>query len=291
MELSGWACDPSTPGKQTEVQAKRDDGQFLGRVIADRPRDSAIPSDCSSPHGEHGFRLDVARKPEWADGKTHNVTLYSVDRAGNSAPFHTFTTLFAAAPADVVEPPRYPGDIVGRDLVSEHDIAKRLGHLGVWDGEMVVEVLNEGNGSKVFRKTWEDFKSRSATWNTAHPRYPIHTIQTCWNEKCDVNSNQPGEARVSAQMAVVRRAQQVHKIGAEYTLNVVFRTAEPEIFDFTSPGLRRKAIWGKYRSDAFIFDAFRASTDIDNTGIFPYRQVLTCLMSGAGKCLQCIIFR
>lgn len=103
---SGWACDPSIPGKQTEVQAKRDDGQFLGRVIADRPRDSAIPSDCSSPHGEHGFRLDVARKPEWADGKTHNVTLYSVDRAGNSAPFHTFTTLFAAAPADVVEPPR-----------------------------------------------------------------------------------------------------------------------------------------------------------------------------------------
>lgn len=268
---SGWACDPSVPGKQTEVQARRDDGQFLGRVIADRPRESTIPSDCGSPHGAHGFRFDVARKPEWADGKTHNVTLYSVDRLGNSTPFHTFSTVFAAAANDQVEPPSMAGDVVGRELDSTG--FGKLGHLGIWDGREVIEILNEGGGSKVFKKSWDDFKSRSSVWNTAHPRYPGHTIQTCWSKVCDVNSNRPGESRVSAQMAVVNRAQQVYLIGADYTYTIDFTTAEPDLFDYTDPGWSRRAVRGRYRSDAFIYDAFRASTDLENAGIFPYRQV------------------
>jgi len=270
-KYSGWACNPAVPGYQTEVQARRDDGEFLGRVIADRPRDSASISACSSPHGMHGFELAVAKKDQWADGKMHDVTLYSVDRLGEATPFHTFSTMFAAAPAGNVEPPSIPGDIVGRDL--DFPLVRGLGHLGIWDGREVIEILNEGNDSKVFRKSWEDFKSRSPVWNTAHPRYPGHTVKTCWNKACDVNSNRPGETRVSAPMAVVSRAQQVYLIGADYSYTIDFTTAEPELTDYTQPGWRRRSVRGRYRSDAFIYDAFRSSTDLENAGIFPYRQV------------------
>lgn len=280
-KYSGWACNPSVPGHQIEVQARRDDGAFLGRVIADRPIGSAAPSGCSSPHGAHGFELDVAQKPQLADGKTHSVTLYSVDHLGEATPFHTFSTMFAAAPADNVEPPRAPGDVVGRDLALP--VVGGLGHLGIWDGKAVIEILNEGNDSKVFKKSWDDFKSRSPTWNTAHPRYPGHTIQTCWSKVCDVNSNRPGESRVSAQMAVVNRAQQVYLIGADYSYTIDFTTAEPNLFDYTDPSWHKRAVRGKYRSDAFIYDAFRASTDLENAGIFPYRQVFNMSDSWRAK--------
>lgn len=78
---------------------------------------------------------------------------------------------------------------------------------------------------------------------------------------------------VSAQQAVVYRALQIYQIGADYSYTLVFTTAEPFMRDAKEPAWRREAIRGKYRSDVFIYDAFRASTDIAHSGIFPYREV------------------
>lgn len=69
------------------------------------------------------------------------------------------------------------------------------------------------------------------------------------------------------------RAVQIYTIGADYTLAPTYSTAEPEMKDYTQPRWKRPAIKGKYRCETFVYDAFRVSTDIDNSGVFPYRNV------------------
>ncbi|WP_159917469.1 hypothetical protein [Pantoea sp. 18069] len=267
---SGWACNPSAPGYQNEVQARRDDGVFLGRVIADRSSKTPVPATCASPHQFHGFQLDIERKPEWVDGKVHEVILYSIDHNGNSTPLRTFPANFSSV-SDGVNPPRNIGDIVGRDL--NYVSLGWAGHIGVWDGSSVIEVLDERGYNKVYKNSWENFKSRSKAWDTVHPKYPGHMIKTCWINDCDVNQSRFAGMKVSAQQAVVYRATQVYMIGADYTITAGFTTAEPVMKDYNDPRWRRKAIRGKYRCDTFVYDAFRASTDIDNAGIFPYREI------------------
>lgn len=266
----GWACDSSAPGYQSVVQAKRDDGVLLGRVVADRTSATAISRECASPHEFHGFKLYIERKPEWVDGKMHEVTVYSVDQDENVTKLKSFMLEFSGVSADV-QPPRYTGDIVGRDL--NYEQLGWAGHIGVWDGSYVIEVLNDPGGNKVFKNTWAEFKSRSSVWDTVTPKYPAHTIRTCWTYECDVNSIYSGGLKVSPAQAVVYRAAQVQMIGADYTVMANFSTAEPAMKDYKQPGWKRKAVRGKYRCDTFVYDAFRASTDIDNSGVFPYREV------------------
>lgn len=270
---SGWACDPGVPGYQVPVHAWRDDGKFLGGVVASNPREAAVGAACGSPHSSHGFNLSIEQKPELMDGKVHGVTLYTIDHAGNPAPFPggPVRVQFPGSSNNAIAP-RAVGDIVGRELAQKG--LGWTGHIGVWDGSRVIEMLNEGSGNRVFTNTWENFKSRDAvTWNTAFPAYPGHTIKTCWNSSCDINSNRPDQQLVSAQQAVVRRAFQVYLIGSDYTLTKFYSNAEPAMTDYTTPNWRRPAIRGQYRCDTFVYDAFRASTDINLSGVFPWRDV------------------
>jgi len=255
---SGWVCDPAVPGYQSEVQAKRDDGEVLGRVVAGDVHETSMPSACRSSHNAHGFRLDIEQKARWADGKYHDVTLYSVDPAGNKTPFSTFSVQFSSSAEDVPSP-RAAGDIVGREL--DYKKAAFSGHIGIWDGAKVIEVLDEKGASKVYRNSWENFKSRSKVWNTVHPNYPMHTIETCWAHTCDVNLQQSGGLRVSAQQAVILRATQIYMIGADYTLGLYFTAAEPELRNHRESQWRKSAVRGMYRCDTFVYDAFVATTD------------------------------
>lgn len=100
----GWACDSSAPGYQSVVQAKRDDGVLLGRVVADRTATTAIPRECASPHEFHGFNLYIERKPEWVDGKVHEVTIYSIDQKKNPTKLKSFMREFSGVAADVKSP-------------------------------------------------------------------------------------------------------------------------------------------------------------------------------------------
>lgn len=285
---SGWVCDPVVPGYQGEVQARRGDGVFLGRMIADRPTTVAVPAACRSPHGVHGFQLDIEQKPEWADGKTYDVTLYSMGQKGNSTPFHTFAASFSAV-SDTIEPPRQPGDIVGRDLDSKYLGA--AGHIGVWDGSMVIEALDESGSSKIFKNTWNNFKSRTKAWDTVHPRYPVHFIKTCWDIVCDINQNERSGFWASPQQAVFYRATQVFRIGADYTWDMGISTAEPAMRDYKEPRWKRDKVRGSYRCDTFVYDAFRASTDLNIAGIFPYREVSKMHPSWSEKVSSLIGYR
>lgn len=270
-EYVGWACDSSAPGYQSVVQAKRDDGVLLGRVVADRTATTAIPRECASPHEFHGFKLYIERKPEWVDGKVHEVAIYSIDQKKDPTKLKSFMREFSGVAADV-KSPKNMGDIVGRDLNISNLGA--VGHLGIWDGSRVVEVLNEDKGlNKVFRNTWDDFTRRTTPWNTVGPKYSGHMVKSCWSNICDINHNRVNSVLVSAQQAVVYRALQIYQIGADYSYTLAFTTAEPFMHDAKEPAWRREAIRGKYRSDVFIYDAFRASTDIAHSGIFPYREV------------------
>jgi len=266
----GWACDSSAPGYQSVIQARRDDGVLLGRVVAEGSSTTTIPRACGSPHERHGFKLYIERKPQWADGKVHEVTVYSIDQDENVTKLKSFMLEFSGVSADA-QRPRNLGDVVGRDL--NYDQLGWAGHIGVWDGSYVIEVLNDSGSNKVFRNTWDDFKSRSNVWDTVTPNYPAHMIRTCWTYECDVNSNYSGGFKVSPAQAVVYRAAQVQMIGADYTITALFSTAEPTMKDYKDPGWKRKAVRGKYRCDTFVYDAFRASTNLDNSGVFPYREV------------------
>jgi hypothetical protein len=266
----GWACDSSAPGYQAVVEARRDDGVMLGRVVADRNSVTAISRDCASPHEFHGFELYVERKPEWVDGKVHEVIVYAIDQEEMPTRLNSFFVEFSGISVDV-QSPKNAGDIVGRDL--NYGQLGWLGHIGIWDGSHVIEVLNDNGSNKVFKNTWDNFKSRSSVWDTVTPRYPAHTIRTCWAYECDVNSNYSGGIKVSPAQAVVYRASQVQMIGSDYTVTVAFTTAEPAMIDYKQPGWKRKSLRGTYRCDTFVYDAFRASTDLDNSGVFPYREV------------------
>ena len=281
---SGWVCDSDFPGYQSVVQAWRDDGKLLDNVVASGPVESDISHACRSPHNAHGFRMGIDTQPEWMDGKVHDVTLYVVGRKGVKTPIRTFSVNFSNA-NEGISPPRNPGDIVGRDL--DRKPLGPMGHIGIWDGQKVVEMLDERSDiSKVFRNSWADFQSRTATWPTAYPNYPKHTIKTCFARTCDVNNNRPGEVVVDARQAVFSRALQVYSIGAEYTWSPDFKTAEPEMIDFQNGFWKRKLIFGRYRCDTFIYDAFRASTDLDTAGVWPARYVYNMHYSWRDKVVR-----
>lgn len=277
---SGWACDPAAPGYQTAVHIWRDDGKFLGGVGATMVREPAVGAACGSRHSSHGFHLNIEQKTELMDGKVHNVTLYVLDHAGNPAPIGTRSVQFPSSPNNVAAP-RAPGDVVARDLAVPGIGA--LGHVGIWDGSSVIEMLNEGYGNKIFINSWGNFKSRSTPWHTAYPNFPRHTIKTCWGSTCDINSNRPDQLTFNAQEATFRRAFQVYLIGSDYTITRVYSTAEPAMVDYTDRRWTRPPRRGTYRCDTFIYDAFRATTDLDRSGIFPFRNVYNMTSSWRSK--------
>lgn len=265
---AGWACDPSVPGYQTPVHIWRDDGKFLGGTMAVNPREAAVGAACSSTHSAHGFSINIEQKTELMDGRVHAVTLYVIDQAGQPYPFSTVSVAFPYS-SDNVAAPKSPGDVVGRDL----NVAGlgALGHIGIWDGASVIEMLNEGSGNKVFMNSWENFKSRSIPWNTAYPNYSGHSVKSCWGTTCDIHSNRPDQQTYTAQQATFRRAYQIYLIGANYTITTSTTAAEPEMRDYTD-GWRRPAQRGTYRCDTFIIQAFRGTTEFDNVAIFPWRD-------------------
>lgn len=158
-------------------------------------------------------------------------------------------------------PPRQAGqlpialaDVVGRDL--HYFGLGFLGHLAIWTGESVIEVLNDK--TVVQENSLDSFRARDRFWGTVY--YPgISTMQTGWTAcrnapDCVAVDSAPGAA-----FAIVRRAQHAKVIGAVYTLSTAYR---PFAYGECRPGGRCIAAQrGVYRSDAFVRDMFMSTSD------------------------------
>lgn len=76
---------------------------------------------------------------------------------------------------DTEKDPKHIGDAVGRDL----DIPGLgwVGHIGIWDGKQVIEVVN-GSSNAVRFQSMNQFKSASPYWGYAAPTIPDEPLAT-----------------------------------------------------------------------------------------------------------------
>lgn len=264
-------CDPTLPGQQLAIQAWRDDGKLIGTTIASLPREQAVGTACNSPHSAHGFVLVVQNDPSLLDNKWHDVRLVTAGPNSTVVPLNNSPVriFFEGQPNNSL-PPANPGDVVARDLDSQ--VFSDLGHIGIWDGSYVIEMLNGGiNNNFVNMNSWEDFKLRQKTWDSIRVNYSdSHVIRSCWGAVCDFLPGN-GHVYLPARQAVAQRAFQVFLIGASYTATALVVVAEPQMTEKPT-SYRRPAVRGMYRCDTFVIDAFKTTTVLNNNVYHPIRS-------------------
>lgn len=157
------------------------------------------------------------------------------------------TPLWSIGPdSAVVDGPKNTGDVVARDLNIPG--LGWLGHLGVWTGSKVAEVV-QGQSNAVRYVTWDSFRTATNAWPTARPNVPSYLVYYCSSASCGYypSTTYPG---VQSRMALANRANQIYLIGADYTLSSsTYVAAQPAY-----PGVT--AIRGLYRCDSFVVDVF-----------------------------------
>lgn len=150
--------------------------------------------------------------------------------------------------------PVQAGNVVGRDL--DQWPLGRIGHVGVWNGSNVVEVLNvSGQRNAIYVNTLDNFRLRTVYWGTAYPNIPNYTVYNCFETICiDYRLVPYGQVRaVSTRKAIAEYALMQYRLGADYTSLPTYSAAYPE--DGYYP-VRR----GKYRCDTFVLSVFLSTT-------------------------------
>jgi hypothetical protein len=149
--------------------------------------------------------------------------------------------------------PHDPGDVVGRDL--DMAVIGPVGHLGLWNGREVLEVLNER--VVVQKNSYENFFSRTKTWDPVYTKIPNFSVRSCFSRNCNWRENQIDRVSLPSRQAIVARADQIRLIGAEYTVVLSkVRFALPEMSDPADRSAFRSAVRGVYRSDTYMLDVF-----------------------------------
>lgn len=160
-----------------------------------------------------------------------------------------------------INPARDPtgtGNVVGRDLAFPEPF-NNFGHLGLWDGNNVVEVLNEG-GNVIQYNSLANFKSRAAFWGTAFPNMNgNYSVELCFAPRCTNFALMPwGQSyRTLPIFALIDRAYQAYLIGADYTIGPNYRPAWAGNYYYG-------ASHGLYRSDGFIVDMYQITVQSNN---------------------------
>lgn len=147
--------------------------------------------------------------------------------------------------------PSVIGDVMGRDL--DQKAMEWMGHLGIWDGDYVVQVMNrESDTNAVEYVTSNQFKDYKGYWGKARARIPNKVTESaCYEANCWYSENK--FYNLNALDALNRSAYQIYLIGSDYTF-----AATPTI---AYPGHEyKKAQRGVYRCDTFVVDVLYAST-------------------------------
>jgi hypothetical protein len=150
--------------------------------------------------------------------------------------------------------PVYSGDVVGRDL--NYPTLGWLGHLGIWDGGNVVEVVS-GDARAIRFVSLSAFKSLTRYWGTASANIPNFYVYGCYQLDCYADwVLVPGGTTeiVASRYAIAKRAYQAYLIGADYTISEYYLSARPAYYAPLYPPRR-----GLYRCDTFVIDMLAES--------------------------------
>lgn len=140
--------------------------------------------------------------------------------------------------------PTKKGDVIGRDLNVPG--VSWVGHIALWDGSRVIEVLNQ-SGNAVHFNSIDTFKNTSPYWGVASPNIaPGWQKSWCYEAFCNGDATR---IILQSRDAVGRGAYQAYLIGASYTLSENFKTVIPATT--YEPAQR-----GIYRCDTFVIDMF-----------------------------------
>jgi hypothetical protein len=206
-----------------------------------------------------------SNQPKWHSNTAGNPNSYLVVQDdGNLVIYTSANRSIWNIGADVVSTsgdPTQAGDVTGRDLSIPG--MSWAGHIAMWDGGQLVEVLNEG-GNVIRYNSLSNFKSRSPFWGTASANIPGITVLGCFAPTCwDYRFGYGYVNAYSARNAIIKRAYQAYLIGADYTFGANYSTARPQ--DGAGPARR-----GVYRCDNFILEslATAASVSIYNKNQF-----------------------
>lgn len=147
--------------------------------------------------------------------------------------------------------PTKVGDVVGRDLAVWG--AGMLGHLGVYDGNSVVQAGPNGTPNTIHYESLQDFKNATSYWGKASANIPeYYFVTNCFTYTCIYTANGSENTKVQSRSAIAKRAYQIYLIGADYTVFDSYVEAEPAAYLY--PASR-----GRYRCDSFVASVLFAS--------------------------------
>ncbi|HEX8612874.1 MAG TPA: hypothetical protein VF800_16415 [Telluria sp.] len=192
-------------------------------------------------------------EPLWDTGTDGNPGAWlSIQDDGNLVVYSRVNTpLWDIGAEDGENDPHQQGEVVGRDLDTHSIPAGPIGHIGLWNGEDVIEASAGGKNAIKLVKL-NEFKSIARYWGTARPRIPDGMIErACYEEFCPGNGDK--HVSLEAREAIVRFAKQQRLLGADYTLL-------PYPFVAQYADQYRGAKRGSYRCDTFVTTALRQGT-------------------------------
>jgi hypothetical protein len=207
--------------------------------------------------GDGNFVLyNSAYQPTFSTGTGgHPNALLHVQDDGNlviyGSDWHPLWWIGADPPPD---DPQTGGDLVGRDFASTGGAP--AGHIGIYDGNVIYDVVDNGPNDAVEQVTLGNYKKISHYWGAARPRVPLglqlpEAVANCFSDQCPSSAADPNG--YTARRAIVLRAYQIAAIRARYTFiapNTI--RAAPGWYG----GLPRQ---GVYRCDTFVIDAYTYS--------------------------------
>ena len=275
----GWACilgSSEVVGIHIYV-----DGVYVGGGNAGLLREYAVRDACGSPDSNHGFDIPVSVPESLRDGTYRSVYVHSIHANGtvallNNAPV---SIKFDALPNR--EKPKNIGDIVGRDMTYDGVMSplNYFVHIGVWDGNYVIEAVGMIAASDTLKVTpWERFSTSSNGWPTYSPVVENFSQYYCRDVFCNVNDaggyQLPATEHVGGLKEIIaKRAYMYYLIGASYTRTAFFTaavqgtkrysTAHCSPFGGTACApklIETKPIRGIYRCETFVMHVFASTS-------------------------------
>lgn len=270
--FAGWACK-SGSAQMVDVHVYAN-GRIIGAGKAGNRREDAVKNVCGSTSHFHGFDVPLATPADMLDGTMKDIIIYAIYNDGSHEKLDN-TPIKVQFPhgGNSTPPPANFGDIVGRDL----DVSGLgyVGHIGVWDGEMVVEAIGFKDARNTIKRTpWSAYNSNPTKWQTISPVTINVRHKYCHAKECLLTELENGDLvtmtgsthgvrEMAAKSAYVK-----FLIGAEYTATAQSSAAKQgyryysirHCFPFGSScqprQIKSKPTRGIYRCDTFVLDAW-----------------------------------
>jgi len=290
----GWAClSGSSNPVNVQIYA---DGVHIGSGGATLTREFVVREKCGSSHSNHGFDIAVKPSQKLLNGAVREVQAFLVYEDGSMMELDNSPVQMTFDDNLGKPKPTHYGDIVGRNLsYSWGGPLNYFGHIGIWDGENIIQATGSSNKDDTLRlESWESFSANpDGLWETVTPVAENIVQYYCMKEICNENDPYtswpwvlPEYKHVSdlREMAA-KRAYVSYLIGASYTKTSDFTPTQQGTKRYITGGCNPYYWWqpctptlyslkperGIYRCETFVLHSWIA-TDIRTESKYKFRQ-------------------